>query len=135
MQRCDDLLRQLDDPNDKSNTGEIFAPIFAEVISKLSENGEHEEIHSLDNMALLSTSDNSTLSNSTFDVKRNKIIAMDKTIDYVPVCTRRVFLKYYTDSDKNQLHFWGEADRKAYIKNMNEVLKKYLEINQKEIDL
>lgn len=135
IQRCDDLLRQLDDPNDKSNTGEIFAPIFAEVISKLSENGEHEEIHSLDNMALLSTSDNSTLSNSTFDVKRNKIIAMDKTIDYVPVCTRRVFLKYYTDSDKNQLHFWGEADRKAYIKNMNEVLKKYLEINQKEIDL
>ena len=60
---------------------------------------------------------------------------MDKTIDYIPVCTRRVFLKYYTESDKNQLHFWGEADRKAYIKNMNDVLKPYFSINKKEIEL
>ena len=86
-------------------------------------------------MALLSAKDNSTLNNSTFDVKRNKIIAMDKTIDYIPVCTRRVFLKYYTESDKNHLHFWGEADRKAYIKNMNDVLKPYFSINKKEIEL
>ena len=65
----------------------------------------------------------------------HKIISMDKTIEYIPVCTRRVFLKYYTDSDKNQLHFWGKADRKAYIQNMNEVLRPYLTINQKSINL
>lgn len=135
INRCDDLIAKIDNPNDKSNIGDIFIPIFNEIIAKLSENEIVEEIDTLDNMALLSIRDNSTLSNSTFDVKRNKIIAMDKTIDYIPVCTRRVFLKYYTDSDKNQLHFWGEADRKAYIKNMNDVLKIYFAINRKEIDL
>ena len=133
--RCDYLLAKIGNPNDKSNIGELFAPIFTEVVSALSEKGEVEELHTLDNMALLSAKDNSTLNNSTFDVKRNKIIAMDKTIDYIPVCTRRVFLKYYTESDKNHLHFWGEADRKAYIKNMNDVLKPYFSINKKEIEL
>lgn len=133
--RIDDLMAKIDNPNDKSNKGEIFEPLFGEIIKVLSENGDIEEIHSIDNMALLSAKDNSSLNNSTFDVKRNKIIAMDKTIEYIPVCTRRVFLKYYTDSDKNQLHFWGKADRKAYIQNMNDVLRTYLVINQKSIDL
>ena len=133
--RIDDLMAKIDNPNDKSNKGEIFEPLFGEIIKVLSENGDIEEIHSIDNMALLSAKDNSSLNNSTFDVKRNKIIAMDKTIEYIPVCTRRVFLKYYTDSDKNQLHFWGKADRKAYIQNMNDVLRTYLIINQKSIDL
>lgn len=133
--RCDDLIAKINDQNDKSNVGEIFAPIFEEVVANLSENGNKEELHTLDNMALLSTADNSTLNNSTFDVKRNKIIEMDKSTDYIPVCTRRVFLKYYTESDKNQLHFWSEADRKAYIKNMNKVLKPYFSINKKEIEL
>ena len=133
--RIDDLIAKIDNPNDKSNKGEIFEPLFGEIVKILSENGDIEEIHSIDNMALLSAKDNSSLNNSTFDVKRNKIIAMDKTIEYIPVCTRRVFLKYYTDSDKNQLHFWGKADRKAYIRNMNDVLRTYLVINQKSIDI
>lgn len=133
--RCDNLIEKIDNPNDKSNISEIFNPIFTDVVSALTEKGEGEELHTLDNMALLSAKANSTLNNSTFDVKRNKIIEMDKTIDYIPVCTRRVFLKYYTESDKNQLHFWGEADRKAYTKNMNDVLKPYFSINKKEIEL
>lgn len=133
--RIDDLIAKIDNPNDKSSKGEIFEALFGDIVKVLSENGNVEEIHSLDNMALLSAKDNSSLNNSTFDVKRNKIIAMDKTIEYVPVCTRRVFLKYYTDSDKNQLHFWGKADRKAYIQNMNDVLRPYLAINQKSIEL
>lgn len=135
LNRCDELIVKIDNPNDKSNIGELFTPIFNDVIEKLSESGNIEEIHSLDNMALLSVDKNSTLSNYTFDVKRNKIIAMDKANDYIPVCTRRVFLKYYTDSDKTQLHFWGKADRKAYIQNMNDVLKPYLVINKKSIAL
>lgn len=132
---CDNLISIIENPNDKSNISEKFLPIFDKVVAKLSESEEKEEIHTIDNMALLSKDDNSVLNNSTFDVKRNKIISMDKTIDYIPVCTRRVFLKYYTDSDKNQLHFWGKDDRKAYVKNINEVLKTYFTINKKEINL
>ena len=75
---------------------------------------------------MLNTSDNAALNNSTFDVKRNVIIDMDKKGQYIPFCTKMVFLKYYTPSEDNQLHFWGQADRIAYVKEMNRVLKEYL---------
>ena len=78
-------------------------------------------------MALLSSSDNAALNNSTFDVKRNEIINKDKSGEYIPFCTRMVFLKYYTPSADNQLHFWGHADRVEYVNAINTVLKDYLE--------
>ena len=37
-----------------------------------------------------------------------------------------VFLKYYTESKDNQVHFWGAADRIAYVKGINRVLAPYL---------
>jgi hypothetical protein len=37
-----------------------------------------------------------------------------------------VFLKYYTPSATNQLHFWGQQDRVAYIKAINGTLKNFL---------
>lgn len=77
--------------------------------------------------ALLNTADNAALNNSTFDVKRNDIIQMDKRGQYIPFCTKMVFLKYYTPSAENQLHFWGQADRIAYIKAINDVLSDYIE--------
>ena len=55
-----------------------------------------------------------------------EIIKMDNEGQYIPFCTRMVFLKYYTPSAGNQLHFWGESDRKAYIDAINRVLGKYL---------
>ena len=69
-------------------------------------------------MALLSVANNAALNNATFDVKRNKILEMDKKGEYIPIGTRRVFLKYYTDSSNHQLHFWGEQDREAYVNAM-----------------
>ncbi|HPE28535.1 MAG TPA: DUF1524 domain-containing protein, partial [Saccharofermentans sp.] len=83
-------------------------------------------LHSIANMALLNSSDNAALNNSTFDVKRNVIVEMDKNGQYIPFCTKMVFLKYYTPSAENQLHFWGHADRVAYVNAINAVLKEFL---------
>lgn len=121
--------------NDEKLTGDRFSALFNRVTSILSEEGSIEYTHSLSNLALLDQSDNSALNNSTFDVKRNKILKMDKTSDYIPVCTRRVFLKYYTPSESNQVHFWGKADRDGYIAEMDKVLRVYLTLIQKEIIL
>ncbi len=116
-------------------TADSFSALFNRITVLLSENNSMEYTHGLANLALLEIADNAALNNSTFDVKRNKILNMDKTSDYIPECTRRVFLKYYTSSDKNQLHFWGEEDRRGYMYAMNEVLKKYLGLIKKEIKL
>ena len=77
--------------------------------------------------SFLKKEDNSALNNSTFDVKRNEIVEMDKRGQFIPFCTRMVFLKYYTPSDKNSVHFWGQADREYYVDYMNKVLSDYIE--------
>lgn len=106
--------------------GTEFAGLQQRVVELLSAKENTEYLHSIGNMALLNSSDNAALNNSTFDVKRNKIIEMDKEGQYIPFCTKMVFLKYYTPSEKNQLHFWGQADRIAYVEAINRVLKDYL---------
>lgn len=103
-----------------------FYAIQKKVADLLSVKGNTEYMHSIANLALLNTSDNAALNNSTFDVKRNEIIRMDKAGQYIPFCTKMVFLKYYTPSADNQLHFWGHADRVAYINEINKVLENYL---------
>lgn len=103
-----------------------FDSLQQKVVELLSVKGNTEYLHSIGNMALLNSSDNAALNNSTFDVKRNVIIKMDKTGQYIPFCTKMVFLKYYTPSEESQLHFWGQVDRKAYVEAINKVLEKYL---------
>ena len=104
----------------------VFDDLQQKVVELLSVQGNTEYLHSIGNMALLRSDDNAALNNSTFDVKRNIIIEMDKEGQYIPFCTKMVFLKYYTPSEDNQLHFWGQADRLAYINAMNTVLAPYL---------
>jgi hypothetical protein len=103
-----------------------FGEIQQRVLKCLSKEGNVEYLHSIANLALLRWDDNAALNNSTFDVKRNRIVEMDKEGRYIPFCTKMIFLKYYTRSEDNQLHFWGQADRFAYITALNRVLKSYL---------
>ncbi len=122
------LIQLMSDSYD-SITSEKFDDIFIKVFDVLSEEGGREYMDTITNMALLSLENNAALNNSTFDVKRNKIIEMDKAGEYIPICTKRVFLKYYSDSTNNQLHFWGEKDRQAYKDEMfgdGGVVTKYL---------
>lgn len=108
-------------------TAEMFISLSTRIVSELSNNEGVDLKHSLSNMALLCKSQNSALSNSVFDVKRRLIINLDRTGEYIPYCTRMVFLKYYTEhTDEKQMIYWSENDRKAYIEAMNRVLKPYL---------
>jgi len=109
----------------------VFDNIFNEVCTVLSEDGDSEYIHTLSNMALLTKNDNAALNNSTFDVKRNMIVEMDQKGAFIPYCTKMVFLKYYTPSNDNQVHFWGKKDRDAYLKAMEETLNPYFSIINK----
>lgn len=77
------------------------------------------------NMALLGRDHNSTLNNSTFDVKRQKIINKLST-DFVPIATERVFLKAIEGCDTEHLFFWGDDDRKAYMNDMETKLSKFI---------
>jgi hypothetical protein len=73
-------------------------------------------VHSVTNLALLASADNAALSNAVFEVKRRRILEIDRKGAYIPVATRQVFLKYYTDADAQQIHFWSTQDREAYLR-------------------
>jgi len=92
-----------------------------------SEDGTDDlAVDSIANLALLSGGDNSALNNSVFEVKRREILARDRAGSYIPACTRNVFLKYYSDGEDLQPHFWGPADRGAYLTEIRRVLARYL---------
>jgi len=92
--------------------------------------GGSPEIHTISNMALLSGSVNASISNSVFEVKRQLIMEKDAGGEYIPYCTRLVFLKYYNkdkdDFSVQQSFYWSENDRKNYQANIEEVLKDVL---------
>lgn len=111
----------------KTITGDKFQPLQQKILKKLSPDSINEETaDSIANLALLKCADNSALGNSVFDVKRNEIIKLDMAGAFIPFCTKMAFLKYYTRSEKNQIHYWSTNDRRAYLEAINRVLKNYL---------
>ena len=92
--------------------------------AELNTNDEHN-IHFLSNLALLDTKHNSALGNHTFNEKREKIIEKDKKGEFIPYCTRMVFLKYYS-KNTSQLDSWDENDRVGYITQIIDKLERYL---------
>lgn len=111
----------------KTITGDKFQPLQQKILKQLSPDSINEETaDSIANLALLKCADNSALGNSVFDVKRNEIIKLDMAGAFIPFCTKMAFLKYYTRSEKNQIHYWSTNDRRAYLEAINRVLKNYL---------
>lgn len=121
------LVQEMENAVEKTQLARSeFDELQQRVVELLSVSGNTEYLHSIANLALLNSSDNAALNNSTFDVKRNIIIERDKEGKYIPFCTKMAFLKYYTPSESNQLHFWGQSDRIAYVEAINRVLAEYL---------
>lgn len=105
-----------------------FDDIFRRVVNDLSDTTDTDYINTLPNLALLSCGHNTCLSNSTFDVKRNLIIKMDKSGEFIPYCTKMTFLKYYENSSDVQVHFWGQKDREAYLQTIQHVIAPYYDL-------
>ena len=122
--------------NDRDKyTFKDVSDVFDRVLKYFNELNQKENvpkvIHGISNMALLSGSTNSSIGNSVFEVKRQMIMDADAKGDYIPICTRKVFLKYYNNVDKDftvqQIFYWSETDRRHYLENIKEVLKEYID--------
>ena len=128
IEKMEILIEQLHSDKDPGNVRERFNEIQKEVIiiftPKEDAVKENSYSHELANMALLDVSQNAALSNSVFDVKRHRVINYDKEGRYIPICTKHVFFKYYTQESPS-LFFWGEADRRDYVEALNEKISPY----------
>ena len=104
-----------------------FNTLAGSILLVLNNGVVEEADHSLSNLALLQPDANAALNNAVFEVKRQRMLDMDKRGDYIPAATRNVFLKYYTPADKLQPHFWGEDDKTAYLAHIQATLTAYLQ--------
>ncbi len=110
-------------------TWEKFQDLFDEVLAHFVTETEKQTntSHTIANLALLTGTDNSALNNAVFQVKRERIIALDKAGSYIPICTKRLFLRYYNSkSIMDDSQFWTAIDRKEYCVEMLSTLKPYL---------
>lgn len=102
-----------------------FDILYNDVVIAYSEGGKIEDINDISNLALLDASTNRGYKNAVFPIKRKTIIKKDHIGTFIPLCTKNVFLKYYSDSVE-QMTFWGEKDRNAYKDSIVFVLEPYL---------
>ena len=81
----------------------------------------------LSNLTLLDSATNREYKDAPFAYKRYCIVKYDRMGDrFIPLCTRNLFLKYYTDSNKDSSYLdmmrWNSSDREGYMKAMHEVV-------------
>ena len=108
---ADDIRKHLA-PTGTSNPAADFQPLRRAILKYFHEDST-EERNDLGNLTLLDSVTNRGYKNATFGVKRKKILELDKTGIFVPLCTRNVFLKAYS-RDSGKPIFWTEADGDDY---------------------
>lgn len=101
-----------------------FDGFHNEVISYFGQ-GDVSWRDQLGNLTLLDSSTNRSYKNALFPIKRARIIDSDKRGVFVPICTKNVFLKYYSQSVIELMH-WTESDAKDYQQAIGQILKVYL---------
>ena len=76
------------------------------------------------NLALLSSRINSSLKNNFFPVKRTMIINKDKSGEFIPIVTKNLFLKYYSDFREEECNMfkWGKSDGDFYVDSMKNLI-------------
>lgn len=111
----DKLNSEIDEivKNNKTVSDEDFQKIIEYVLG--------EEDNSIRNLCLLDMGTNRSYKNDSFKNKRNKIIKNEKEGTFIPVCTRNVFMKYYS-SELKDLELWNDNDRNEYLKDIENVV-------------
>ena len=122
------IRSQIQEPEKKESERISLFENALELITafEVKQMGDTVPLHGLQNLCLLSRGVNSALSNRTFARKREimREIVMTASQEYIPMATRRVFLKYYSASPKDNA-YWRREDAEAYMEHIRSVCKHY----------
>ncbi|MFH7002105.1 DUF262 domain-containing protein [Flavobacterium bizetiae] len=80
-----------------------------------------EEDNNIRNLCLLDSGTNRSYKNDSFKEKRRKIIENEKNGVFIPICTKNVFMKYYSTELKD-LEVWNETDRGSYFTDIDTII-------------
>ena len=96
-----------------------FEGLYQRVLALYDPSSDDETDHSIGNLTLLDSATNRSYQNAVFPIKRATIIALDKKATFVPLCTKNVFLKYYSKQVDKML-YWEARDSDDHQKAMVE---------------
>lgn len=118
------LRKNINDWKEEDEIG--FKIIFEEIVTYFnSELREDDDINDLSNLTLLDSATNRSYKNAVFPLKRKTIINRDKQGIFIPICTKNVFLKYFSEYPP-RISFWSQDDRENYENDLHNVLNSYL---------
>lgn len=118
---CLDAVRLLEkEPFDM----EAFTNIASELIERYDPDPNREADNTIGNLTLLDATTNRSYKNAVFPVKRETLIALDRTGTFVPVCTKNVFLKYYSPKVDGMLT-WTADDAAAHQQALHATLVRF----------
>lgn len=105
----------------------VFEPLYEGVLAYFHEDDEGGE-DGLANLTLLDQGTNRSYKNAVFAVKRQRLLDLDQSGIFVPLCTRNVFLKCYSPQVDNVM-FWSDRDAKAYRDTIVRILSQFFAPN------
>ena len=119
----EDTIKEKIDSFIKGIENNHFSELQTQILNRFGDE-ELLNMHGIENLALLVAENNSSLSNGPFIEKREKIIEMDKDGEFIPICTKNVFLKYYT-KNLSDVYFWSKQDQEDYKDSIIKTLENF----------
>lgn len=121
---------------------DAFFVLFSEIMKHLDKvdivEGEEEASsgvfptdHGLGNLTLLDSTTNRSYKNAIYSIKRQCILDLDKESRFIPVCTKNVFLKYYSGQNIPEMFIWSERDKNAYKEAVIDMLTNFFTVGRK----
>lgn len=107
------------------NNDDNFKSLFEDIVSHFNSDINDEDINDLSNLTLLDSETNRGYKNAVFPLKRKTIINRDKSGVFIPICTKNVFLKYFSEYPP-KISFWTQDDREKYEADLFKVLNNYI---------
>ena len=101
-----------------------FIQVYEAVINYFGGTGEPD--NSIGNLTLLDGGTNRSYKNDVFPLKRKTILQRTMSDVFIPLCTRKVFMKGFIES--GDLLRWHYVDKKAYAEEIIDCICKYLKL-------
>lgn len=127
LQEMKAKLTEEERTNKRKELSEDLQGEFADLFEKILKHECHlpeNTLHSMGNLCLLDGRTNTSLSNNSFDVKREMIRTGGLKDAYIPPATRQVFLKGFSTYPQNN-YFWDKTDAEAYLNAIKETYNNF----------
>lgn len=106
-----------------------FIDFYRSVCKLLKGDNNDVDTQSIGNLCLLSAEINRSYKDAPFPIKRDRILSEDKAGAFIPICTRNLFLKYYSDhssvASTLQAARWSGKDQEHYQKNIIDTISNF----------